>query len=140
MTTQQEQLINRIRKTAPSREAAEDVRRIALSLPDGSDDQALLLRVADFLLDARQALRGGRRDVAGGRHWPHEEWLDTEPILSHTENKTRQRRETMTDNRCPSSEKAEAWPGTYDQCPSCGKMVRARKDGTLPAHQKPKGT
>ena len=59
--------INRLRNRVPSREAAEDVRRLSLTL-DGTD-AALLDSVADFLLDARQALRGGRRDVRGSRHW-----------------------------------------------------------------------
>ena len=73
MTTPQEMALNRLRKSAPSRETAEDVRRIALSLPDGSQDQLTLLAAAEFLLDARQVLRGGRREVSGGRHWPSEE-------------------------------------------------------------------
>ena len=61
--------IKRLRKTVPSREIAEDVRRIGLSLPDDSVDQAILFRVTEFLLDARQVLRGGKRDVRGSRHW-----------------------------------------------------------------------
>jgi len=65
---QQQEAMNRIRKRAFSREVCEDVRRIGLSLE--GDDEALLVSVADFLLDARQALRGGRREVRGSRHWP----------------------------------------------------------------------
>ena len=63
--------INRLRNTVPSRDAAEDVRRISLAL-DG-DDAALLDRVAEFLLDARQVLRGGKRNVRGSRHWDVEQ-------------------------------------------------------------------
>lgn len=59
--------LNRLRKACPSRERSEDVRRIGLSL-DGPD-QELLVSVADSLLDVRHALRGGTRDVPGGRHW-----------------------------------------------------------------------
>lgn len=62
-----QQQINRLRNTVPSREAAEDVRRLSLTM-DGAD-AALLDRVAEFLLDARHALKGGRRDVRGSRHW-----------------------------------------------------------------------
>ena len=67
MTDTTQQQLNRLRNTVPSRDAAEDVRRLSLTM-DG-DDAALLDRVADFLLDARQALRGGRRDPRGSRHW-----------------------------------------------------------------------
>lgn len=57
----------RLRRTAPSREFADELRRLALTL-DG-DDAAMLDRAAEFLLDARQTLRGGRRELAGGRHF-----------------------------------------------------------------------
>ena len=70
MSDQNQQALNRLRKNTPSREVAEQVRRIALAL-DG-DDAALLNRVAEYLLDARQTLRGGRREVPGGRHWPQD--------------------------------------------------------------------
>jgi hypothetical protein len=33
------------------------------------DDAALLDDLAEWLLDARQTLRGGRRDLAAGRRW-----------------------------------------------------------------------
>ncbi len=59
--------LNRLRKLCPSRERAEEVRRIGLSL-EGSD-ASLLLEVTEFLLDARRVLRGGRRDVSGGKNW-----------------------------------------------------------------------
>ncbi len=72
-TIQQEQMLNRIRKTAPSRDKAESVHRIALFLEDDSDDQKLLMEVSEFLLDVRQALRGGRRRTKGSRHWDMEE-------------------------------------------------------------------
>ena len=61
--------MKRLRKLVPRREIAEDVRRIGMSLPDGSDDQAIQFRVAEFLLDARQILHGGKRNVRGSRHW-----------------------------------------------------------------------
>ena len=67
MTDRHTHDLNRLRNTALSREDAEDVRRLALCM-DG-DDAALLDRAADFLLDARQVLRGGRKDVRGSRHW-----------------------------------------------------------------------
>ena len=70
---QQEQMLNRVRKTAPSRDKAESVNRIALFLEDGSDDQRLLMEVSEFLLDVRQALRGGRRRNPGSRHWNMED-------------------------------------------------------------------
>ena len=66
--TQQQEQLNRIGKRVPSREKAEDVRRIALSL-DGKDE-ALLNDVADLLLELRQTIRGGRLNVPGGKHWP----------------------------------------------------------------------
>ena len=62
--------IARLRKRALSRERCEDIRRIARTL-DGYDE-ALLDTVADYLLDIRQTLRGGRLDVYGSRHWPSE--------------------------------------------------------------------
>lgn len=60
--------LNRLRKACPSRERADELRRIALSL-DGPDE-VLLSEVAEFILDARQVLRGGRREIEGGRSWP----------------------------------------------------------------------
>jgi hypothetical protein len=60
--------IRRLRKRALSREKVEDLRRIALSLPDGSDDQLLVQRAADFCADARTTLRGGRDEIRV-RHW-----------------------------------------------------------------------
>ncbi len=59
--------LNRLRKLCPSRERAEDIRRIGLSL-EGTDE-SLLLEVADFLLDVRGVLRGGRHDPSGGKNW-----------------------------------------------------------------------
>ena len=56
-----DQQINRLRNTVPSRQKAVDLQRLALTM-DG-DDADLLNRVSDFLLDARQALRGGLRDI-----------------------------------------------------------------------------
>ena len=60
--------LNRIRKACPGRERIEDIRRIGISI-DGPDG-ALLLEVAEYLLDVRQVLRGGRREIDGGRSWP----------------------------------------------------------------------
>ena len=62
-----EQRIARIRKRCPSRETIIEVQRVALSL-DGEDER-LLMATADFLLEVRQALRGGRLNVSGGKHW-----------------------------------------------------------------------
>ncbi len=73
MADQQEQMLNRVRKKAPSRDKAEAVHRIALFLEDDSDDQVLLMEVSEFLLDVRQALRGGRRRTKGSRHWDMED-------------------------------------------------------------------
>ena len=52
----------------PSRERADDLHRMAMTVPDPVD-AATLHDVADLLLDLRQAHRGGRRDVRGSRHW-----------------------------------------------------------------------
>lgn len=76
ITIETRDALNRLRKNVPSRERAEEVRRIGLSL-DG-DDARLLEEVAEFLLDARQTLRGGRREVHGGRHWPQDEPHETQ--------------------------------------------------------------
>ena len=62
------QVLNRLRKNAPSRDKIDQLRRVALSF-DGTDDADLLNQFADFLDDARTALRGGRRDISGGRKW-----------------------------------------------------------------------
>ena len=72
MTDMQTQMLNRARKNTPSREKAEAVHRIALFLEDDSDDQKLLFEVSEFLLDVRQAFRGGRREIGGSRHWPND--------------------------------------------------------------------
>ncbi len=71
--SQREQILNRVTKTAPSRDKAEAVHRIALFLEDDSDDQVLLMEVSEFLLDVRQALRGGRRRTKGSRLWDMED-------------------------------------------------------------------
>jgi len=71
--SQREQLLNKVRKTAPGRDKAEAVHRIALFLEDDSDDQKLLIEISEFLLDVRQALRGGRRRTKGSRHWDMED-------------------------------------------------------------------
>lgn len=60
--------LNRLRNTVPSRNVAEDMRRLGLG-SDNPADLVLADRVADFLLDARQVLKGGRRNVRGSRHW-----------------------------------------------------------------------
>ena len=68
---QQYQKIRRITKVCPSRDTANEVARIGYAL-DG-DDAELLARVAEYLLDVRQALRGGRRTLKVGRHWPSDD-------------------------------------------------------------------
>ena len=61
------QAFNKLRKRCPSRETIVEMQRIALSL-DG-DDEVLAMDMADFLLEVRQALRGGRLNMSGGKHW-----------------------------------------------------------------------
>lgn len=60
--------LRRLTKTVPNRAFAEDIRRLALSMDD-EYEAAALDRTADFLLDARQVLRGGRKNVRGSRHY-----------------------------------------------------------------------
>ena len=64
---QQLQALNALRKTALSREAIVEVQRMAMSLE--GDEEALMWRVADFLLEARQVLRGGKLNISSGKHW-----------------------------------------------------------------------
>lgn len=78
MSNDQERRMARVRKKAPSRERAYKMQRIALSLcldhvepfPEGCtdcNDAAFLLEMSEFLLDVRQAFRGGAREVGSGR-------------------------------------------------------------------------
>jgi len=62
------QALNRLRKDALSREAVVEVQRMAMSLE--GKEEALMWKVADFLLDVRQVLRGGKVNIRGGKHWP----------------------------------------------------------------------
>ena len=78
MSTDQERKMARIRKTVPSRVRAYKMQRIALSLcedhvepfPEGCTDCAdamFLLEMSEFMLDVRQAFRGGARQVGSAR-------------------------------------------------------------------------
>ena len=88
---------HRIRNLIPSRERIEELRRMARGLEDKADrlrdsfdrgrwgnparegevrdfeaDADLLDFFADLLLDIRQAIHGGRKEVKGSRHWTEE--------------------------------------------------------------------
>lgn len=73
LTDQQWQALRGIKKRMISRENAEELRRIAVYLGTDTDDGALVERAADLLLDMRQALNGGRRNVRSSRHWPEDD-------------------------------------------------------------------
>lgn len=62
------QAFNRVRNLVPSREKIEELRRIARYHPD-EIDTTLLDQFADLLLDIRQAVRGGSKEIRGSRHW-----------------------------------------------------------------------
>ena len=64
---QREQALARVRKRAWSREKCEELRAVGLML-DG-DDSELVMDAAELLLEVRQAMRGGRLNVRGSRHW-----------------------------------------------------------------------
>lgn len=68
ISQEQEQQLRAITKRCPSREKANQVARIGLSL-DGYDAE-LIAAVAEYLLDVRQVLRGGKRTLSGGSKWP----------------------------------------------------------------------
>lgn len=63
----QEQALARLRKGLWSRERCEDLRAIGLMLSD--DEAQVVSDAADLLLLARQAMRGGKLEVRGSRHW-----------------------------------------------------------------------
>lgn len=73
LTDQQWQALRGIKKRLISRENAEQLRRIAVFLGTDTEDGALVEQAADLLLDMRQALRGGRRNVRASRHWPEDD-------------------------------------------------------------------
>lgn len=64
MDQQQE---GRLRNLAFSRERCEELRACGLML-DG-DNETLVNDAVEFMLLARQALRGGRLNVRGSRNW-----------------------------------------------------------------------
>ena len=68
MDQRQEQAMARVRKRAFSREKCENLRAVGLML-DNSDDSELVMQAAELLLDVRQAMRGGKLNVRGSRHW-----------------------------------------------------------------------
>ena len=55
-------------KRLPGRDRLDDLHRVALTVPD-PEDAAMVHAMAHLLQDLRQALRGGRRDPRGSRHW-----------------------------------------------------------------------
>lgn len=55
--TIQDQDINWLRNHVPGRQKINDLRRIGLFLPDGSDDQILIANIADFLDKAGSVLK-----------------------------------------------------------------------------------
>jgi len=65
MATNAEQTLNFISKRLPSRERIEDLRACVILADDGDS----LMDIIENLLDIRQAVHGGRREVRGSRHW-----------------------------------------------------------------------
>lgn len=59
--------IQQVGKRIPSRERIDELHRIALVVD--AEDADILRQTADLLLDMRQAHRGGRKHIPGGRHW-----------------------------------------------------------------------
>lgn len=70
---QRVQAFHRVRNLIPSRERIEELRRIARFVETGANleqnDVDLLDGFADLLLDIRQAVRGGSKEIRGSRHW-----------------------------------------------------------------------
>ena len=66
----QAETLARVRKNLWSRERCEDLRAIGLMLPDS--EAQVVSDAADLLLLARQAMRGGKLEVRGSRHWRSE--------------------------------------------------------------------
>ena len=60
--------LKRVRKNAFSRERCEELRAVGLTLKDQADTD-LVDDAVELLLDVRQGVRGGRRNVRGSRHW-----------------------------------------------------------------------
>lgn len=73
LTDQQWQALRGVKKRAMSRENAEELHRIAVFLGTDTEDGALVAQAAELILDVRQALRGGRRNVRSSRHWPEDD-------------------------------------------------------------------
>lgn len=67
----QAEALARLRKRLWSRERCEELRSVSLMLPDG-DEARMVYEAADLLQLARQAVRGGRLEVRGSRHWESE--------------------------------------------------------------------
>lgn len=63
-----EQTLAFVAKRLPSREVIEQLRSCTLLADDGDKFESVI----ENLLDIRQAVKGGRRDVRGSRHWPSE--------------------------------------------------------------------
>ena len=55
-----------IAKRLPSRERIETLRAIIMLADDGDS----FMDIVENLLDIRQRVNGGRREVRGSRHWP----------------------------------------------------------------------
>ena len=67
MATDQDALRGAL-KRLPSRDRIDDMHRIAMTIPDPID-AVIIDTMADLLMDIRHAVRGGRRDIRGSRHW-----------------------------------------------------------------------
>lgn len=63
----------KVAKRAFSREKCEELRAIGMSLDESDQPDeaaaALVEEAVELLLDVRQAVRGGRRNIRGSRHW-----------------------------------------------------------------------
>lgn len=64
MTNEQDVAMRQLRKRVRSREWCEELRAIGAQY-----DEPMVEEAAELLLLARQAMRGGRLNVRGGRHW-----------------------------------------------------------------------
>ena len=69
---QQQQRMARVKKNAWSRERCEELFAIA-NMQDDFESAEIVAEAAQFLLEVRQAFRGGRLNVRGSaRHWNDE--------------------------------------------------------------------
>jgi len=64
----QREAMAKVKKRAFSRERCEELRAVGMTLKDQADTD-LVDDAVELLLDLRQAVRGGRRNVRGSRHW-----------------------------------------------------------------------